>query len=98
MRFPRSVPVKGVVWKVRKVSPDGKELGGDSSGTYSLHTQTIYIDKTMSRANQWATLWHELLHIVALGHEHFDLCEESPVETLSGEVYAITVYLERQGR
>jgi Zn-dependent peptidase ImmA (M78 family) len=85
-----------VLWKVRKVAPDHPALGGDSCGTYDLHTQTIYIDRNMSRALQWATLWHELLHIIGLGHDHLDVCTESGVEVVSGEVYAITVYLDKE--
>lgn len=95
MRFPRKVPIKGVVWKVSLVPPDHPSLGGDSSGTYDFHTQAIYIDKTLSRQNRWATLYHELLHIIATGHDVLDLCTESAVEAVSGEVYAITVYLEK---
>ncbi len=91
--LPRSVPIKGVKWKVRTVLPTHKLLGGDC-GTYSLANNSIYIDKTMSLELQWATLFHEWLHVVTLGHEHFDLCEESPVESLSGEVLTIVHHLE----
>lgn len=95
MRFPRSVPIKGVKWKVRVVPSDHPALGDDCCGTYDLHNQTIYIDRGLSIPLRWATFYHEVFHIIAIGHERFDLCEESYVETLSGEVYAIVVYLEK---
>ena len=84
----RTLIIKGVRWNIKKVK-DGHPILKDNYGCTDYDSTTVFLLKTLSNEMTWATLFHELLHVVAFGHEGLDLCQEWGVEATAGELMSI---------
>ena len=80
--------IKGVRWDIKKVK-DGHPVLKDDYGCTDFDSTTIFILKTLSNEMTWATLIHEVLHVIAFGYDGLDLCHEWGVEATAGELMSI---------
>ena len=85
----RTLIIKGVRWNIKKVK-DGHPILKDNYGCTDYSSTTIFLLKTLSNEVMWVTLFHELFHVVAWGHESLDLCQEWGVEATAGELMSVT--------
>jgi len=76
--------IKGVKWNIKKVK-DGHPILKDDYGCTDYDSTTIFILKTLSNEMTWATLFHEVKHVIAFGYDGLDLCQEWGVEATAGE-------------
>jgi len=81
----RNLIIKGVKWDIKKVK-DGHPVLKNDYGCTDYDSTTIFILKTLSNEMTWATLIHEVLHVIAFGHDGLDLCHEWGVEATAGEL------------
>lgn len=61
-KFPRSVVVHGVTYRVAMAKSPLKYSGSEVYGYCDLSNHIIYIDRTLSESKKWSTLIHELGH------------------------------------
>ena len=85
----RNLIIKGVKWDIKKVK-DGHPVLKNDYGCTDYDSTTIFILKTLSNEMTWATLIHEVLHVIAFGHDGLDLCHEWGVESTAGEIMNVS--------
>lgn len=91
--LPRRVPVKAGWYKVRQVPLSDPHLL-DCYGRCVVEEATIYILKTMTLEQKWATLTHEWAHGIADGYNDLNICNsEDAVEHVGQNVLALLNHL-----
>ena len=94
--LPRKVPVKAGWYDVRQVPRTDPHLL-DCVGRCVDEESAIYILKTMSLQQKWATLVHEWTHGIADGHHDLNICtSEDAAEHIAQNVFALIKWLTRK--
>jgi hypothetical protein len=95
-RLPRRVPVKAGWYKVKQVPRADPHLL-DCVGRCVDEQSCIYILKTMSLEQKWATLCHEWAHGIADGHQDLNICtSEDAVEHVGQRVLSLLRHLVKE--
>jgi hypothetical protein len=97
--LPSEVPVKGVMFAVKLVSPNHPKLKSkdddddDADGCCCFDTCTILINKELHPQYQWAVLWHEIHHALGTGYYELDILNETPLEIVSSTTFSVMRHL-----